>query len=168
MYKALSLQYEGRLDLSIIGDKDEELLKQFNIKDFPSLLVMAGMKDAGNGQQQMQIQPYTGKKFQFKAINKFLNRFAAPVATAISVSTQAALKKATGSSGNVSLRCSKGLGAVLCCQKKASLSVFRGIGNKSDGSRMHKLRSSMARREFSSISETDSDMISVMSKRTDR
>ena len=33
LYKALSLEYEGRLDLSIIGDKDEELLKQFNIKD---------------------------------------------------------------------------------------------------------------------------------------
>ena len=96
LYKALSLEYEGRLDLSIIGDKDEELLTQFSVKEFPALMVMAGMKDNGNGEQQMQIQPYPGKSFQFKALNKFLKRFAGPSGgpSAQSLSTQSALEKA--------------------------------------------------------------------------
>jgi hypothetical protein len=77
LYNAMALEFEGRLDLSIIGDKDKDVLKQFNVDKFPSLLVMAGVESAGNGEQRMSIQGYPGKKFQFKPIRAFLSRFAA-------------------------------------------------------------------------------------------
>ena len=94
LYKAMALEYEGRLDLSIIGDKDESILKQFNVNSFPSLLVMGGMKDMGDGQQQIQMNQYPGKKYQFKPINKFLSKYAGPPLAAVEVATQPAFEKA--------------------------------------------------------------------------
>jgi hypothetical protein len=79
LYNAMSAEFEGRLDLSIIGDQDKEILKQFNVQKFPSLMVMGGVTQAGDGQQQISIQAYPGKKFQFKPIKKFLGRFANPM-----------------------------------------------------------------------------------------
>ena len=48
----------------------------------------------GDGQQQIQMQPYPGKKYQFKPLNKFLSRFGGPSPTATAVSAQSGFQKA--------------------------------------------------------------------------
>eukprot|EP01052_Picozoa_sp_SAG31_P056148 SAG31_NODE_15908_length_732_cov_1.345972_2_plen_168_part_01 len=68
-------------------------MKQFNVNTFPSLLVMAGTKDMGDGTHQIQMQAYQGKKFQFKPILKFLSKFARKLETQ-ELKTQAAFEKA--------------------------------------------------------------------------
>ena len=91
-------RFDGRLALCSVGPDDEEILKQFNIKSFPSLLVMAGTKEMGDGTHQIQMQQYPGKKYQFKPIKKFL-RCAATVPPKQQLPTHCAARRAFARGG---------------------------------------------------------------------
>ena len=60
-------------------------------------MVMAGVTQTAAGESQVSIQQYPGKKFQFKPIKKFLNRFALKQATGFpKISDQRTFEKECG------------------------------------------------------------------------
>ena len=65
LYKGLSVAFEKKLNFGIIRSSDSILVDKYQIKSFPSVIVLK----TGNPKPYR----YTGTKFNFKEIFTFLN-----------------------------------------------------------------------------------------------
>ncbi|GES95003.1 disulfide isomerase [Rhizophagus clarus] len=70
LYKALSVEFHNRLLLGEVRQKESQIIERFNITKFPTLIAVDKQTD--------EPTKYTGEKFNYENLVKFLNKFALP------------------------------------------------------------------------------------------
>ena len=67
IYKGLSVAFEKKLNFGIVRSSDEIVVDNYNIKSFPSIIVIKA------GEKKPHV--FKGKEFKFNEIFEFLNVF---------------------------------------------------------------------------------------------